>query len=191
MPVVLFTKTRSSNYLQYGVDCWDEFRDARNYRGNDVVIAHPPCRLWAGMKHFSTASEEEKELAVFALDLVRRNGGVLEHPIKSDLFKGNDFMPPGRMDKYGGWLLKVHLNWFGFAAKKSTYLYIVGCPPGKIPPYPMSFDAITHVIGTSAKKVGCRYKEMNKSDRDVTPPKMCEWLIMLAREIERRLSPLE
>ena len=58
---VLFTM-KNSIYEKLGCDTWDEKRDARNYKGTDPIIAHPPCRLWGKLAHMAKAPEEEKEL---------------------------------------------------------------------------------------------------------------------------------
>lgn len=184
MPVILFTK-RNSNYLVFGFECYNEKKNAMLYTGDDVVIAHPPCRLWAGLRGLSTAPIGEKELGTFAVNIVRNNGGIVEHPASSLLFKDGTFTRPGIIDLHGGFLLKVDMSWFGFHAKKSTMLYIVGCGPMDIPAYPLSFDAVTHVIGYS-KHSNPRKKELSKSMRDVTPVKMCEWLLSVARVIENK-----
>ena len=48
----LYVETEGCYFGLPGVDPWDKARDARKYRGNFPVVAHPPCqrwgKLWAG-----------------------------------------------------------------------------------------------------------------------------------------------
>ena len=75
-----------SIYKQLGVDCWDIERDARLWPGGNSVVAHPPCRAWGQLAHFSKPREGEKELAILSVNWIRQWGGVLEHPRTSKLF---------------------------------------------------------------------------------------------------------
>ena len=56
-------------------DVYDIDRDARNFIGDYPVIAHPPCRAWGMLSHMANPRPDEKDLAWFALDKVRTNGG--------------------------------------------------------------------------------------------------------------------
>lgn len=95
MTAVLFVE-RNSIYKTFpGLDCYDEDRDARTFPGGMPVIAHPPCRLWGRLRSFSTAPESEKDLARFAVAMVRQWGGVLEHPAHSTLWKDRGLPLPG------------------------------------------------------------------------------------------------
>jgi hypothetical protein len=75
------------------------------FKGGSPVIAHPPCRLWGQMRFFSSAPESEKLLAFFAVEQVRKNGGILEHPASSTLWEAAKLPAPGRRDSFGGWTL--------------------------------------------------------------------------------------
>ena len=55
--------------------------------GGIPCVAHPPCRGWGRLKHLSKVSQSELDLAVFAVGCVRRNGGILEHPAGSSLWR--------------------------------------------------------------------------------------------------------
>ncbi|HLV66932.1 MAG TPA: hypothetical protein VKY73_14020, partial [Polyangiaceae bacterium] len=68
----------------YGVDCWDETRDARLYDGPHPVVAHPPCGPWSRLRHLYRGNEHD--CASRAVEQVRRWGGVLEHPAGSRLW---------------------------------------------------------------------------------------------------------
>lgn len=177
---VLFVN-RSSVYHSLGVDCWDIYRDARLFSGTWPVICHPPCRLWSRMRHFSSAPESEKDLALLAVKLVRANGGVLEHPVGSKLF-GYLLPLPGKIDEYGGYTIKFDQHSFGFSCRKWSYLYIVGVPINKLKPMPMNYDAITHVIGSSSKKRDNLYRlpELPKKNRSDTVIDLALWLVDLA-----------
>lgn len=179
---VLFTQ-RDSVYLQLGADCWDRERDARRYPGGKPVVAHPPCRAWGQLSHMAKPEPGERELALFAIDMVRRYGGVLEHPQASRLFPA--YLPlPGAKDAHGGYSISVNQSWFGHRCEKRTLLYIVGCPERELPPIPLSLDAITHVIGTSGRRRdGSRnsYRpEATKREREATPIAMAKWLLATA-----------
>lgn len=184
MTTVLFTQERST-YLKLNCDCWDIHRNALNYTGTDAVIAHPPCRAWSRMRGLARPLPGEKELALFAIDVVRRNGGVLEHPSSSTLYP--QFLPlPGGTDPHGGYSICIDQFWFGHLAQKPTLLYIVGIPERKLPSIPLKLDCITHVVGhsTAAHKTG--KKEISKNKRSWTPPAMAQWLIDTVTLIEQR-----
>lgn len=85
-------------YRHLGLECWDEARDARTYvPGDAALICHPPCRTWGIVRHFPGARQrpEERALGPLAVDIVRRAGGVLEHPFQSALWPFCGLPQPG------------------------------------------------------------------------------------------------
>jgi hypothetical protein len=84
---VLFAREDSSykNFEEF--DVYDINRDARTFCKKMPVIAHPPCRAWGMLSHMANPREGEKQLAYLSLAQVRLNGGVLEHPAASRLWK--------------------------------------------------------------------------------------------------------
>lgn len=164
-----------SVYKTIGLDCWDIDRNALLWPGGNPAIFHPPCRGWGRMRWFSKADEEEKMLAVWAVDQVRKWGGVLEQPGSSSLWSYCS-LPQSGIDNFGGFTMSVNLNWFGFPAEKRTWLYIVGCGLKDIPPHPLSFDCITRTVFASRSRHKSGKKELNKSMRDKTPVAMAYWL---------------
>ncbi len=183
MVSALFVR-KDSIYKAMGLDCWDSERNALLWPGGNAGIFHPPCRGWGRLRKFSVATEEEKELAVWSVNQVRRWGGVVEHPASSDLWRYCNLPLGNQVDQYGGFTLSVNLHWFGFPAEKKTYLYIVGCLPRCIPAYPLSFDAITHKIRFPDRRGRSGEKNLPKSQRDVTPVLMATWLISLCEKIQ-------
>lgn len=115
-------------------------------------------------------------------------GGVLEHPATSKLFSG--ILPrPGVTDGVGGYSICIDQSWFGFAARKTTLLYIVGIDQSELPEIPYSLDAIRMVVTTSRKrnrKADGGTRIMPKSMRDETVPLLAEWLVEVAERIERK-----
>jgi hypothetical protein len=130
----------------------------------------------------------EKQLALFAVCMVRACGGVLEHPKRSILWKVANLPAPGEpADGFGGWTLPVSQKWWGHRAEKPTLLYIVGCKPRDVPPLPFTIGEASHVVGTAGRrKDGGRrdLPEIRKSEREHTPRQFAEWLLDLARRCQ-------
>ena len=83
---VLFARQDSIYKTLPGCDVLDIERDARNWPGGCPVVAHPPCRAWGRLRAFAKPRNDEKELALLAIEHVRQFGGVLEHPAASTLW---------------------------------------------------------------------------------------------------------
>lgn len=189
----LFVRADSVYKTMPGVDAWDIERDARAWPGGCPVVAHPPCRLWASLRTKSKAPIEEKELAHFAIAMVRKHGGVVEHPWLSTLWdeyglrgeggRGKFTVGMARRDKFG-FLLPIDLFAFGFPAKKRTGLYICGIEPQTMPPAPYRLGEPTHTIGlwSGRDRATCK-PSIPKAMFDQTPREMAEWLVELARRV--------
>ena len=180
MVSVLYTQ-KNSIYQQLNVDCWDITRDARTFSGTNAVVCHPPCRAWGRLRHFAKPRWDEKELAVSSIAIIRANGGVLEHPAGSKLWSELNLPLGSATDVFGGFTISINQSWFGHRAKKNTWLYICGCSRSQVPRLMLSFDAITHVVGSSKK---CRsksaLKELSKKGREATPLHLANFLINIA-----------
>lgn len=160
-----------------GVDAWTADRDATRYAGPWPVVAHPPCAPW-GRYRTIAPTRQRADLAVRAVDQVRWYGGVLEHPASSHLWIARDMPPPGNdPDQWGGWAMLIRQSWWGHAAPKPTWLYIVGVGPDGIPPIP-----------PPVPDPGGRIEQMEVRDREMTPGALAVWLVALAR-VCRPLRP--
>ncbi|MEN2434955.1 hypothetical protein AAH994_06045 [Weeksellaceae bacterium A-14] len=155
-------------------DVYDLSRDAFTYYGNYPLICHPPCRLFSRLRAFSRADKKEKQCAFFALEKVRRYGGILEHPRSSTLWKNGGFNLDGSVDRYGGFLRSVNLSWFGFQCEKKTMLYFCGLSPKDLPPFPMS-------LIPPEKKIS----ELGQNKRSATPEKMIKYFIDVIKIIKK------
>lgn len=127
---------RSGPYSALGCDVYDIDRDARTFDLACPVVAHPPCRGWGNLRHMAKPRADERDLAIWAMWVVRHCGGVLEHPMRSALwaFFG---LRPGVRDAFGGLLVPVDQSGYGHRAQKRTGLYVVRCelaPPIFCPP---------------------------------------------------------
>lgn len=177
---VLFAR-RDSPYKQIAsCDVYDIDRDARSYPGGLPVIAHPPCRAWGRLAHRSRPMPHEKSLADFALSCVRRNGGVLEHPMASKFWRHARLPLPGWLpDEYGGITIQIDQCDFGHPARKATWLYIVGVPFHLLPAWPEGQGVPTHCITSSIRPFPL--PEVSRYWREATPPVLAHWLIQVAR----------
>lgn len=151
------------------VECYDQVRDCRTYKDRFPVVCHPPCAQWSRMRAFAKVDEDQKSLAPFCLEVVRRLGGVLEHPAGSSFWKFAGLPGPGEWDEYG-WTMVVDQSWFGFRGRKRTLLYVVGVRPVDMPIYYLR-------LGGSLMRVD----HMDKSERSVTKRMFAEWLVDVAR----------
>lgn len=166
---VLFARSDSC-YYELVSDVWDFERDARGYAASNPVVCHPPCRGWGRLRHWAKPLPGEKELALFAIEQVRRCGGVLEHPWGSTLWKAAKLPLPGHgQDEHGGWTLLVDQGWWGHAAPKPTYLYIVGVARHEVGELPVQ---LRRAVG--------RTLELSPADRERTPPQFARFLVELA-----------
>lgn len=189
-PVVLFTMP-DSIYKSFGLDCYDEVRDARTYTGDDPVIAHPPCQLWGKLARVNYArwgGEHNKPgndggCFRFALDTVNRCGGVLEHPAGSYAWAVHGLEAPqkrGGWQRSGnGWVCEVWQSAYGHRARKRTWLYCAGTNVPLEPDW--SRLAGTHQIGFPDQR-GKVYNKptLGKREANATPPSFACWLVELA-----------
>lgn len=186
---VLFARSDSFYKTINECDVWDKERDATKFTGKNPVVVHPPCRAWGQLRKLANPLPGEKELALFAVDAVRKNGGVLEHPKKSTLWPAAGLPLPGERDQFGGWTLPIFQSWWGHKAEKATLLYIVGCEPSNIPDLPLLLGEAAFVCGSPGRRsdgtrlhkgdLGWR-PEITKAEREHTPPALAMWLVELA-----------
>ncbi|WP_308131736.1 hypothetical protein [uncultured Flavobacterium sp.] len=165
MTTVLFVHARSNYKKLPFFDCYDENRNALTYTGLEPVICHPPCRTFSRLKGWSTADVEEKKLAFWAVDLVRKNGGIVEHPYDSDLWKEINAPKPGTYDDFGGFTIVFDQKDFGYYTRKRTRLYIVGCKLRDLPAMPISFDCTVR-----------KFENLTKKQRSETTIDLCSFL---------------
>jgi len=177
---VLFARN-DSRYKDFDMyDVYDIHRDARAFCKKMPVIAHPPCRAWGQLSHMANPREGEKQLAYLALAQVRLNGGVLEHPASSRLFKEAE-LPVGMFcDEFGGFTIEIDQFDFGHVAHKQTKLYICGIGFNDLPPTPSKNTALTdrsicgNVKGT---------KRCTQYQREYTPDALINWMTEICRKI--------
>jgi hypothetical protein len=188
---------KDSIYKKLGIECYDKERDMTRWEGGNAIIAHPPCAQWGKYRQFATVDQSEKDLAVTCIDLIRKFGGVLEHPSTSKLFdkkfSNRDIPMPGFIDEWGGYTICINQHWFGHPCEKKTLLYIVGCEEKQLPEIPFSLDAIQYVISptkTEAGNLPNGKKTLPKSRRDKTPIQLARWLIEVAELCNQNLLSL-
>jgi hypothetical protein len=152
--------------------CWGEARDARLYSGPWPVVAHPPCGPWSSMKGLYRGGG--RDLALVALEQVRRWGGVLEHPITSGLWK---LVSPTVVVEQCDW---------GHVARKRTGLYFVGVdalPPKPSPRRPTHWCSGVHTHGARGETPP-GIKVCSAQQRRRTPVAFAQWLIGIARRAQ-------
>lgn len=166
---------------------WDEARDARTYDGPWPVVAHPPCGPWGRLRHLS--KKDDPALALRAVEQVRANGGVLEHPQHSLLFRRCGLPRPGEpADEFGGFTLLVSQCDWGHPARKWSWIYMVGTGHLPVPAFPPPRQP-THWISGGRGGVGKKSKTTpvplgikvcSAQQRRRTPVAFAEWLLELA-----------
>jgi hypothetical protein len=176
---ILFARTDSVYKAIPACDVWDIDRDARNWLGGSPVVAHPPCRSWGRLRKFAKPRADEKALGPWAVEQVRRWGGVLEHPEASTLFAHCGMPRPGQFpDAWGGWSMVIDQFHFGHRAEKRTWLYVAGCDPDDLPEIPTRSGKPTHCVRPT--KSYPRLPSITKAEREHTPTAFAQWLVELA-----------
>lgn len=187
----LFCADDSVYFGFHSVDVYDSTRDALSYRDSLPVIAHPPCNLWCRLAKANFARYKKEKLRpgndagkfAFALEQVRRCGGVLEHPAGSLAWAEYNLSRPVRGSWQrsidGGWVCEVWQSAYGHPANKKTWLYYVG----KKPPFDLNWDTPTgkFQVGFYDKRGKLRNKPtVSKKIASATPYEFAKTLIDLA-----------
>lgn len=184
---VLFVHPRSyyklmPNCRTYGLP----IADVRLYAGGMPIVAHPPCRAWSCLKAFAKPPPGERRLAIWSILQARRNGGVVEHPKGSGLWKVMKLPKPGEFpDQWGGWTIEVDQFHWGHKARKTTWLYIVGTKI--LPPIPRRTGEPTHVVDRPGRhrklerpNSAAKKPWLTHDERQLTPPEFAKWLVAVA-----------
>lgn len=183
---VLFARADSIYKSFPECDVWDEARDARRWPGGCPVIAHPPCRAWGGLRHMAKPQPGERELTVYALSMVRRWGGVLEHPRRSTLWAEFDLPLGNEVDEFGGFSLLVNQSWWGHKCEKPSLLYVCRVRPSDVPEVTVQLAAPRYVIGSTGRRRSDGQRlaywrpDVSRRIREATPEPFARWLIELA-----------
>lgn len=176
---VLFARADSVYKTLSGCDVYDLVRDAKTFNGGMPVIAHPPCRGWGRLRHLAKLIPGERDLAIWAVEQVRLNGGVLEHPAYSRLWCEANLPSPGYFDEFGGFTLDVCQYWWGHKALKPTWLYVCGINRDHVPTLPYRAGEPEYVIAKSKNNPHGK-KCVTHKEREATPVDLATWLIDLA-----------
>ena len=176
----LFVRADSAYKNRAAFDCWDAERDATKFDGEMPVVCHPPCRAWGKLAHMATnVRDGEPELAFLAIDIIRKNGGILEHPDGSKLFPkhlpdANEFP-----DKFGGFSILIDQYDFGHVAHKPTKLYFCGLTIDQLPTLPPKDDSLHYcekgflrsIAGNVSGTIRC-----TQYQREYTPEALIDYI---------------
>lgn len=175
---VLFVHQRSNYKKVPGFDCYDENRNALTYTGSCPVIAHPPCRLWSRLRSFSNAPASEKNLAIWSINLVRKIGGIVEHPYDSKLWDEINCPSVGEFDKFGGTSFVFDQFDFGYYTRKRTRIYIVGLNSlSELPRLNLRFEPVAR-----------KFDNLSPKQRSETTRELCLWFLEIIKKISENKS---
>jgi hypothetical protein len=171
-----------------GLDhCWDETRDARLYKGPGPVIVHPPCGRWCSMaklneRRWGARVGEDSGCFAAALKIVRRFGGVLEHPARSLAWAHFWLQAPKAAGwtrvAPGEWVCEVWQSAYGHVAAKRTWLLYVGPQPIELN---WRRERGTHQIGGGVHTGNRLLPRCPSSQAHLTPLAFAEVLVALAK----------
>jgi hypothetical protein len=171
------------------VDAWPRKRDAMLYTGPHPVVAHPPCSRWCKLAPVNQSRYGQKigsdgGAFAFALEAVRKWGGVLEHPAGSLAWPAFGLTDPVRGGWQrslfcGGWVCEVSQCAYGHRAEKLTWLYYFG----KAEPPSLRWDRPepSHVVSQLSNHGGRDLPRLSSKEASATPPAFREALIAIAR----------
>lgn len=172
------------------IDMWSQDRDARRYKGDNPVIAHPPCQLWGKMANVNYAQwggehnkpGNDKGCFESALKSVNKYGGVLEHPAQTYAWNEYGLTKPNKNEwikSKSGWVCEVWQSAYGHRANKATWLYFVG----NNKPFELDWRRLkgSHQVGFQDSRGKSRNKPtLSKREANSTPEKFRDELIKLA-----------
>lgn len=114
---------KRSIYKTMDVDCYDIDRDCRIFKGNNMVICHPPCRTFSKLRWHVKNKGDDLAIADFCIETLKKNGGILEQPARSTMLKKFGLHDPVYVDQF----------WFDYPVRKATWLWFFDCDPLTIP----------------------------------------------------------
>lgn len=168
---------------------YDETRDARTYDGPWPVVAHPPCGPWGRLKFLCT--RQDPAAGPHGVEMVRRWGGVLEHPEHSSLFRHCGLPWPGELaDAWGGRTYAVRQVAWGHTCEKRTWLYMVGVAPELVAAGMRTEGRPTHRVTNGSRGDTSLPRANNETNRR-SPPAFAAWLIELARSAQHKRSAVD
>jgi hypothetical protein len=187
MFVALFVREDSAYKNRQGWDVYDASRDALSYSGTDPLVCHPPCRAWGRLSHMAhNVREGEAELALWSVDKIWKNGGILEHPAGSRLF--GQYLPDvGAHDQYGGFTIEIDQYDFGHVAHKPTKLYICGINKLDLPALPSRDLTIHYCEKGKRRSIAGNVKGTTRCtqyQREYTPEKLIDYFEKVLRLIK-------
>jgi len=175
----LYVREDSSYKKRLNWDSYDIKRDANNFLSDIPVVCHPPCRTWGKLSHMAfNARKDESQLAIKSIDIIRKNGGILEHPNGSKLFK--EYLPDVDEfpDEYGGFSILIDQYDFGHVAHKLTKLYFCGLDKDDLPQLPQK-DLSTHLCEKGKRRSICGNvpgtTRCTQYQREYTPEKLIDY----------------
>ena len=161
-------------YPNRGAEWYDEQRDAWT------------CGPWGRLRHLS--KHDDPKHGPKGVELVRRFGGVLEHPQHSLLFRHCGMPHPGELpDAWGGMTFEVAQVDWGHVARKRSWIYVVGARAiPQNPPHREPTHWISGGRGRAGKKsnttpVPPGIKVCSAEQRRRTPVDFAKFLIDIAR----------
>ena len=181
---ILCAARRSVYHSLPDLEVYDEARDARTFAGGMSIVAHPPCRRWTTygdnmtrrLKLDPAEVAAEKDLGVWCAEQVKEWGGILEQPAKSRLWAAAGLPLPGSPQSADSFSLAVWQSWWGFEARKATWLYFRGI---QLETIQIPFTLLRHKQG--GRKWFDSVPGHSNGRRSETTPAFAEWLVAIAR----------
>ena len=177
----LFCRSDSAYKKRERWDVFDVERNALTFKGGKPCVCHPPCRKWGVLAHMAhNARPSEKRLAFWSIIQIRRNGGILEHPAGSKLFKRHLPDDGDLPDAFGGFTIEIDQFDFGHVAHKKTKLYICGIGLADLPSLPPKRLEHTNrsICGNVAGTKRC-----TQYQREYTPERLIDWFEIVLDKI--------
>src|SRR5574337_59333 len=175
MIYVLFVSKNSIYKTYRDVDAWDIDRNALLYKGKNPIICHPPCERWSVQNALVLLNHNNNPkyawgndggTFAFALQKVRENKGILEHPHRSLAWKHFNLPIDYQIDSFGGYTIQIKQKHYGFPLEKKTLLYVVGIERKKLLPYRKKVSFLQISCGS-----------MSSEQRSATVRPLADWLL--------------